>query len=109
MKERRYRSLVKAISWRITGTLDTFIISFLVTGKPKYAFAISSIEVFTKIFLYYFHERIWNRLNFGKKYHQEPVQDVQNTEETQENKEMYYQPSILEFIFKSRRKNKISG
>jgi uncharacterized membrane protein len=67
MIDKRYRSFFKALSWRVTGTLDTFIISFLVTGKPKFAFAISGIEVFTKVFLFYFHERIWNRVDFGRK------------------------------------------
>jgi uncharacterized membrane protein len=67
MIDKRYRSFFKAVSWRVTGTLDTFIISFLVTRKFKFAFAISGVEVFTKIFLFYFHERIWNRINFGRK------------------------------------------
>jgi uncharacterized membrane protein len=105
MKERRYRSLTKAISWRITGTLDTFIISYLVTGKPKIAIAISGIEVFTKIILYYFHERFWNRLNFGRKQLAAPPNKLKEAEEKGDNKEMYYLPSILEFIFKRWRKN----
>ena len=66
MSEKRYRSILKAISWRITGTIDTFIISFLVTGKFKFALSISLIEVFTKITLYYLHERFWNRIEAGR-------------------------------------------
>lgn len=54
-------SMAKAISWRIVGTIDTWIISFLVTGKWEFAFSIASIEVFTKIALYYFHERVWEK------------------------------------------------
>jgi Predicted membrane protein len=65
--EHRYRSIVKAISWRATGTVDTFIVSYVVTGKVGIALSIGGIEVFTKMILYYFHERIWNRLNFGRK------------------------------------------
>ena len=65
--EHRYRSILKAISWRITGTIDTFVISFLITGKFKYALSISGIELFTKFTLYYFHERIWNRVKLGRK------------------------------------------
>lgn len=60
------RSLVKAISWRATGTVDTIVVSFLVTGRIKLALSIGGIEVFTKICLYYFHERVWNVLSFGK-------------------------------------------
>lgn len=66
MTERHYRSLVKAVSWRATGTVDTIVISFLVTGHAKWAFSIGFIELFTKVFLYYLHERIWNRLSFGR-------------------------------------------
>lgn len=65
--EHRYRSLVKAISWRITGSADTFIVSYLITGKTALALSISGIEVITKMVLYYFHERTWNKLKFGKK------------------------------------------
>ena len=66
MYERKRRSILKAISWRLTGTLDTFIISFLITGKIKFALYISGVEVFTKISLYFVHERIWNKVRFGK-------------------------------------------
>jgi uncharacterized membrane protein len=60
------RSLVKALSWRITGTLDTILISFLITGEARMAFSIGFVELFTKMFLYYAHERVWNRISFGR-------------------------------------------
>jgi len=66
MYERKRRSILKAISWRIIGTLDTFLISFLITGKFKFAISISGIELLTKFSLYFMHERIWNRIKFGK-------------------------------------------
>ncbi|KAF0177312.1 MAG: hypothetical protein FD161_2540 [Limisphaerales bacterium] len=65
-EEKHYRSLVKAVSWRITGTLDTILISWLITGQMKWALSIGFVELFTKIALYYVHERIWNRLDFGR-------------------------------------------
>jgi uncharacterized membrane protein len=65
-EEKPYRSFVKALSWRATGTADTILISFLITGEAKMAFSIGFIELFTKIFLYYVHERIWNKLDFGR-------------------------------------------
>jgi uncharacterized membrane protein len=65
--EQRYRSIVKAISWRITGSIDTFIVSYLITGKTALALSISGVEVITKMVLYYFHERTWNKLKFGRK------------------------------------------
>jgi uncharacterized membrane protein len=61
------RSLAKAVSWRITGTIDTFIISFIVTGKFAVAGSIAGTELFTKIMLYYFHERIWAAVGWGHK------------------------------------------
>lgn len=60
------RSLVKAISWRATGTLDTIVVSFVITGRLKLALSIGFVELFTKIMLYYLHERAWNRISFGK-------------------------------------------
>lgn len=66
MHEKPYRSVVKAISWRTVGTLDTIIVSYFITGSLVMAASIGSIEVVTKIALYYFHERAWNKLSFGK-------------------------------------------
>jgi uncharacterized membrane protein len=60
------RSLAKAVSWRITGTCDTILISWIITGQAKWALSIGVIELFTKITLYYFHERLWNRLDYGR-------------------------------------------
>jgi|LGOV01.1.fsa_nt_gb uncharacterized membrane protein len=65
--EAHYRSIVKSISWRIVGTLDTIIISWLITGEVKTALTIGSIEVITKMVLYYFHERTWNKIKWGVK------------------------------------------
>jgi uncharacterized membrane protein len=64
--EKPYRSIAKAISWRLTGTLDTIVISFIITGKMKAALSIGVVEVFTKIIWYYGHERLWNRIPFGR-------------------------------------------
>jgi len=66
MADKHYRSFIKAISWRTTGTIDTMIVSYFVTGQFKLALTISAVELFTKIGLYYFHERIWDRLSFGR-------------------------------------------
>lgn len=55
-------SLLKTISWRIIGTLDTMIISYALTGKLDIAFSIGGIEVISKMLLYYLHERAWVKL-----------------------------------------------
>ena len=65
-EEKHSRSIVKAISWRITGTVDTILISWLITREVKFALSIGFVELFTKIFLYYVHERVWNRISFGR-------------------------------------------
>ncbi len=64
--EKHYRSLLKALSWRLTGTLDTIFISFLVTGRIRLAVSIGFVELFTKIGLFYLHERIWTRIPLGQ-------------------------------------------
>ncbi|MFH6604602.1 DUF2061 domain-containing protein [Maribacter algicola] len=64
--EKPIRSVAKAVSWRVIGTLDTLLISYLLTGKVSIAASIASIDFVTKMFLYFFHERIWNKINWGK-------------------------------------------
>ncbi|MDD5156809.1 DUF2061 domain-containing protein [Sulfurimonas sp.] len=66
MQEKAYRSIVKTVSWRAVGTLDTMVISYLVTGSLKMAASIGSIELFTKMILYYYHERVWNKIGLGR-------------------------------------------
>jgi uncharacterized membrane protein len=61
MKESRFRSILKAISWRILGSIDTIILSFIVAGNPISAFKIGFSELLSKMFLYYAHERIWQK------------------------------------------------
>jgi uncharacterized membrane protein len=60
------RSLLKAVSWRMVGSVDTFILSFFFTHKVAAAASIASTEVLTKILLYYFHERAWAVLPWGR-------------------------------------------
>jgi len=64
--ERPLRSIVKALSWRFIGTLDTIFISWLLSGKLALAFSIGSLELFTKMVLYFIHERAWNQVKWGK-------------------------------------------
>ena len=59
------RHILKTITWRIIGTLDTVLIGWLISGNLMIGAAIGSIEVFTKMILYYFHERVWYKIPFG--------------------------------------------
>jgi len=61
------RHILKTISWRIVGTMDTMAVSYIITGSIKLGMAIGGFEVFTKMILYYFHERIWFKyVRFGR-------------------------------------------
>ncbi len=64
--EKPVRSIAKALSWRIVGTLDTLLISYLLTGKIALAASIASVDFLTKMVLYFFHERLWNMVKWGK-------------------------------------------
>lgn len=66
MAEKRVRSVVKGITWRVFATLDTVLIAWLITNQIKFALSIGGIEVVTKLGLYYLHERVWNKINLGK-------------------------------------------
>ncbi|HUS86691.1 MAG TPA: DUF2061 domain-containing protein [Bacteroidales bacterium] len=59
-------SLLKTMSWRLVGTLDTMVISYVITGQVRSAISIGGIEVFSKMILYYFHERLWEKMKRSK-------------------------------------------
>ncbi len=61
------RSIVKSISWRAVGTVDTIIISCFVTGHTSLAISIGAVELVTKMVLYTIHERVWEHISYGKK------------------------------------------
>jgi len=67
MNVTKNRSLLKTLSWRTIASLDTFLLTWLVTGSPTDGLTISALEIVTKMFLYYFHERTWLRCTFGTK------------------------------------------
>jgi uncharacterized membrane protein len=59
------RHIVKTVTWRIIGTLDTILIGWLISGDPIIGVKIGFLEIFTKMLLYFIHERVWYRSNFG--------------------------------------------
>jgi sulfate adenylyltransferase large subunit len=65
--ETRVRSVAKAISWRATGSLDTFILAALITGSSRVAGGVALAEVLTKTLIYYFHERVWAAISWGRR------------------------------------------
>jgi len=61
------RSFAKAMIWRIIGTADTFVLSWFITKEAITSSAIARFEALTKTILYYFHERGWNKVGWGRK------------------------------------------
>ena len=59
------RHLYKTFTWRFIGTLDTIIISTVISGNPLIGLKIGGFETISKMILYYLHEKIWYRINFG--------------------------------------------
>ena len=64
--EKPVRSIAKALSWRVVGTIDTLVVSYILSGEIVLAASIASVDFLTKLMLYFFHERIWNKIKWGK-------------------------------------------
>lgn len=60
------RSIAKTISWRLTGSFSTFIISYLILGSFSIAGSIAIIQIIANTLLYYLHERVWNKIDWGR-------------------------------------------
>ncbi|OHD19332.1 MAG: hypothetical protein A2086_00925 [Spirochaetes bacterium GWD1_27_9] len=67
MQEHPIRSLIKAFSWRIAGSLATLVISYVLTKKIDVALIIGAGDFVAKIILFFVHERLWDKIPFGKK------------------------------------------
>jgi len=65
IKESKKRHLLKTVTWRIIGTIDTILIGWLISGNPFIGLTIGALEIATKMILYYFHERVWYKIDFG--------------------------------------------
>lgn len=65
MKDSTKKHLSKTVTWRIIGTADTMLLSWIITGNPLTGLQIGVAEIITKMILYYLHERSWYRISFG--------------------------------------------
>jgi len=61
------RHILKTITWRIVGTIDTILLGWLVSGDPTIGLSVGGAELITKMGLYYLHERVWYKIDFGVK------------------------------------------
>ena len=68
MNENNIRSIAKTISWRITGSGATFLISYIVSGNIEIAGTIAMTQLMINTMLYYIHERLWNKISWQKNY-----------------------------------------
>ena len=68
MSDTARRSLVKTISWRLTGSGATFLISYLIAGDFAVAGTIAVIQLVSNTVLYFLHERVWNRIKWGRSF-----------------------------------------
>ncbi|WP_411766131.1 DUF2061 domain-containing protein [Winogradskyella sp. A3E31] len=67
MKDQSHkRHLAKTVTWRLVGTIDTIVLAWIISGNPATGLKIGFAEVITKLFLYYFHERVWFKINLSK-------------------------------------------
>lgn len=66
IKQNRKRHLYKTITWRIMASMDTIVLGRVITGSPLVAMKLGILEVITKMTLYYFHERIWYKIYYGR-------------------------------------------
>jgi uncharacterized membrane protein len=65
VSDSKKRHVLKTFSWRLVGTLDTILIGWLISGNPFVGLKIGIAEVITKMVLYYLHEKVWYKSNFG--------------------------------------------
>ncbi len=65
IKESKKRHLLKTVTWRLLGTIDTMLLAWVISGNPLTGFSIGIAEVLTKMILYYLHERTWYKIDFG--------------------------------------------
>ena len=75
--ESRSRSLIKAISWRVTALIVTVGVVLVVTGDTDLAAAVGVADALIKIALYYLHERVWNRVGIGRGGSQTPQTKIE--------------------------------
>ena len=65
--ESHFRSIVKAVTWRVGGTLVTFVVAWILTKKLELSLQIGMVDTVIKIGVFYAHERVWEKIRFGRK------------------------------------------
>jgi uncharacterized membrane protein len=99
-KDHHLISLSKGVTWRILGTLDTMMLSYIFTGSIESALKIGGTEVFTKILLFFFHERLWFRIKWGLKRKIVPNGMQAMDYDSYDNKDELWEESHLRSVIK---------
>jgi len=60
------RSLLKAVTWRLAGSMTTISVVWIYTSNVQLSVCAATIDLFVKILAYYVHERVWDKIDFGK-------------------------------------------
>ncbi|MCC6582594.1 MAG: DUF2061 domain-containing protein [Chitinophagales bacterium] len=99
-KDKHFISFSKGVTWRIIGTLDTILLSYIFTGSIGSALKIGATEVFTKIFLFYLHERLWFKIKWGLTRKEVANKLTEQQLEDFEHKDEIWQESHLRSVVK---------
>ncbi len=85
--ESKKRHLMKTVTWRVIGSIDTFVLGWVISGNPFAGFKISLAEVLTKMILYYLHERAWYRVSYGleRRYRMRNIRKIKSARVKKEN------------------------
>ncbi len=78
LQSSRRRHLLKTVTWRIIGTLDTMVLAWLISSDPLVGLKVGAAEIITKMTLYYIHERAWHRSKFGLKKQDDEIEEIFN-------------------------------
>ncbi len=86
MQDSKRRSVLKTITWRITATLTTMTVVYLFTGEVLLSVGVGSVEALSKVVFFYLHERLWERVKWGK--HPLSVIPIRKSDLTEEDVEI---------------------
>ena len=67
MSDTGKRSLIKTVTWRVTGSSATFLIAYIMTGNFAIAGVIGIVQLISNSILYFIHERVWNQIKWERK------------------------------------------
>ncbi len=94
MRETRLRSILKALTWRLIASLITAIIVFIITREAALSVSVGILDLLVKIFAYYFHERLWTVITFGKIVH--PLAELNFSKELTDEHKMLIRRQLEE-------------